>query len=63
MNKYMCSKAFEVSWYYVDEACLEEVKKLKEDERGEYYLSVLVEVLKRIARLNGRVYGNNKGQY
>ena len=52
--QYMHTDSFGVSWYYVDEAEIDRQRKLKKEEQEEYYLNIIVDTLKHIARINNR---------
>ncbi len=53
-EQYMKNDYFNVSWYYVDESQISNLKNIRKDKLSEYYLEIIVEVLKDIACRNGR---------
>lgn len=53
-EQYMKNDFFGVSWYYVDKEKISKLKMTKKEELSEYYLEIIVEVLKAIACKNGR---------
>lgn len=53
-EQYMKNDFFGVSWYYVDKEEISKLEMTKKEELGEYYLEIIVEVLKAIACKNGR---------
>ncbi len=53
-ERYMKDDYFNVSWYYVDESQIKNLKIIKKSKLSEYYLGIIVEVLKDIAGKNGR---------
>lgn len=52
-QQYTQSDYFGVSIYYVDEAEIDRQRGLKKDEKEEYYLNIIVNTLKWIARTQG----------
>lgn len=52
-QQYTQSDYFGVSIYYVDEAEIDRQRGLKKDEKEEYYLNIIVNTLKWIARAQG----------
>ena len=52
-NQYMQSDFFGVSKYYVDEAEIDRQRRLTKEEKGEYYLNIIADTLKRIAQIHG----------
>lgn len=53
-QQYMQSDYFGVSIYYVDEAEMDRQRGLKREEEGDYYLNIIVDTFKRIAKIQGR---------
>lgn len=53
-RQYMKNEFQGVSWYYVDKAEIDRHRRLKKEEEQEYYLNIIVETLKTIARTDGR---------
>lgn len=53
-QQYMQSDYFGVSIYYVDEAEIDRQRGLKKEEEEEYYLNIIVDTLKYIAKINNR---------
>ena len=50
--RYVCDNNFHVSWYYVDKDDLSNLKELNKERTNEYYLDVIAETFRYIARLN-----------
>ena len=53
-RQYMKNEFQGVSWYYVDKAEIEKHRRLKRKDDEEYYLNIIVDTLKAIARTDGR---------
>lgn len=53
-QQYEQSDFFGVSRYYVDAAEIDKQRELKKEEKGEYYLGIIVDAFKRIAQIHDR---------
>ena len=53
-NKYVCDKYFHVSCYNVDKNVIDKSDTLKDDELDKFFLDIIVEACKYIARFNNR---------
>ena len=55
-QQYMKNDYFHVSWYYAEKPCLNkrDLKNMSQEDINEYYLGVIVDTLRHIARINNR---------
>lgn len=53
-RQYMKIEFEGVSWYYVDKSEIDKHRQLKREDEEEYYLNIIVDTLKTIARIDGR---------
>lgn len=53
-SKYMRDEDFNVSWYYVGEEVLSVFKEINSAEKDVFYLNIIKESLKEIARINNK---------
>lgn len=55
-QQYMKNDYFHVSWYYAERPCLNkrDLKNMRQEDINEYYLGVIVDTLRHIARINNR---------